>query len=284
MVATGIRRGLAAGLLAGILTGVFALVVGHDPMATAIRIEESQHADQADDPAAQQDDDHGAARTDHDGSAHGTHHDDDDGHAHDDGDGHAQDDEHLVSRTTQQALLPVATVVVGLGLGGLFGLAFALLRPRRRQGDWQASLVLGGAAWSVTVLLPTLTSPATPPGVGDPSSVDARTQAYLLTVASGILVVAALYGLAGRLTRTVLRAPARQAVIGAVTLLAGAILVAVLPSTLPGDGLPAELVWRFRLASLGSQTLLWAGIAVGVGLLWERAVHGGLTRKREAPR
>lgn len=271
MVAAGIRRGLAAGLLAGILAGVFALVVGHDPMAAAIRIEESQQADHADDPAARQDDDHGAARTDHDGSAHGTHPDDDDGHAPDDG--------HLVSRTTQQALLPVATVAIGLGLGGLFGLTFALLRPRRRQSDWQASLLLGGAAWSVTVLLPALTSPANPPGAGDPSTVDARTQGYLLTIGAGAVVVASLYGLAGHLTRTALRAPARQAVIGAATLLAGALLVAVLPSTLPGDGLPAELLWRFRLVSIGSQTLLWAGIAAGVGLLWERASHGGLTAR-----
>jgi hypothetical protein len=301
VIAAGIRRGLVAGLLAGILAGVFALVVGHDPMAAAIHIEEAQHADHADDPAAQRHGD-GEDSTDHHGSADDAHHDehdhDDHGHDdHDEGDGHDDeatededgdahgegddDHEHLFSRTTQQALLPVATVVVGLGLGGLFGLAFALLRPRRRHpGDWQASLKLGAAVWSATVLLPSLTFPANPPGVGDVAGVDVRTRGYLLAVGVGLLAVTALYGLARRLATTSLRGPARQALVGATALILGAGLLAALPSALPGDGFPAELLWRFRLVSIGSQTLLWTGIAVGVGLLWERASHGGLTADR----
>jgi hypothetical protein len=277
VIAAGIRRGLAAGLLAGILAGVFALVVGHDPMAAATRIEESQHADHADDPAAQQQD-HGASVADHDGSVDGTHHGDD-GHAHDDG--------HLVARATQQAMLPVATVVIGLGLGGLFGVVFALLRPHRlTPGDWRHSLMLGGVAWSVTVLLPTLTFPASPPGVGDPASVDTRTQGYLLTIGVGVLAAVALGGLARRLTVTTLHAPARQAVVGGAALLTGAATVALLPSASPGDGFPAGLLWEFRLVSIASQTLLWLGIAVGSGLLWERAAHGGLcngSRPADAP-
>jgi hypothetical protein len=144
--------------------------------------------------------------------------------------------------------------------------------------------MLGTAAWSATVLLPSLTFPANPPGVGDAAGVDARTQGYLITVGAGILAVAALYVLAGRLARTSLRAPARQAATGAATLLLGGAMVALLPSTLPGDGFPAELLWQFRLVSIGSQTLLWVGIAVGVGLLWERATHGGLTAGREGTR
>ncbi|HEV3476146.1 MAG TPA: CbtA family protein, partial [Rubrobacteraceae bacterium] len=34
---------------------------------------------------------------------------------------------------------------------------------------------------------------------------------------------------------------------------------------------PAELVWDFRLSSLGTQAVLWAGIGCIFGLLGERA-------------
>lgn len=263
-------------------------------MGAATAIEESGHADHAGDPTAQElsdgedsSDHHGSGDDAHHDDEHDDHHDDHDAADHEDavGQGDHDDHEHLFSRTTQQAMLPVATVVVGLGLGGLFGLAFALLRPHRRDaGDWQASLTLGAAAWSATVLLPGLTFPANPPGVADAAGVDARTRGYLLTIGAGLLAVAALYGLARRLTRTSLRGPARQTLVGSAALVLGAALLAALPSALPGDGFPAELLWRFRLVSIGSQTLLWAGIAIGVGLLWERASRGGLTTGREESR
>lgn len=286
MVAAGIRRGLAAGLLAGLLAGVFALVLGHDPMRAATAIEESGHADHAGDPTAQERRD-GEDSSDHHGSGDDAHHDDDahDPH-HDDhedavGQADADDHEHLFSRSTQQAMLPVASAVVGVGLGGLFGLAFALLRPYRRDpSDWRASLQLGAAVWGATVLLPSLTFPASPPGVGEAADVGARTGGHLLAVGTGLLAVISLYGLARRLATTSLWGPARQTLVGAAALVVGGVLLTALPSALPADGFPAELLWRFRLVSIGAQTLLWGGIAVGVGLLWERATRGGLTGDR----
>ena len=308
MVAAGIRRGLAAGLLAGILAGVFALVAGHEPMSEATRIEESlHHADHADDPAAQEQDDADASSTDQHGSDDDAHHehdhdqnghehshdheehdaeeadhshaddeahghaDDDQGHSHSDGeDGYAH--EHMFSHSTQRALLPLATIVLGLGLGGLFGLAFALLRPLRgSRGDWQASLQLGAVGWAVTVLAPTLTVPANPPGVGDATDMGARTQVYLLTIGAALATAVALTLLARRLARTSLSAPARQSLVTTATVAVATGLLAFLPSALPGDSFPAELLWRFRLVSIGSQSLLWAGVAIGVGLLWHRA-------------
>lgn len=285
MVAAGIRRGLAAGLLAGVLSGVFALVVGHEPMGGAMRIEASLQTDHADDPAAQEHHDarhalstdrHGSdeGADDHHDPAHASPEEAHEHHGHDEAAGHDDAHEHLVSRATQRTLLPVATIVLGLGLGGLFGLAFALLRPvRRTRGDWPASLRLGGVAWAVTVLAPALTVPANPPGVGEAADVGARTQAHLLTVGAALATAVVLTLVARRLAATSLSAPARQSLVAAATAVAAAVLLAVLPSALPGDGLPAELLWRFRLVSIGAQTLLWAGIAVGVGLLWDRAAR-----------
>lgn len=275
MVAAGIRRGLSAGLLAGVLAGAFALVVGHEPMGEAMRIEASRHSDHADDPAAQeQHDARHVSSTDRHGSAEDPddHHDPAHAPPEEAREDHAQD--HLFSRATQRAMLPVAAIVAGLGLGGLFGLAFALLRPvRRTRGDWLASLQLGGVAWAVTVLAPALTVPANPPGVGEAADVGARTQAYLLTVGAALATAVVLTLVARRLATTPLSAPARQSLVAAAGAVVAAGLLAALPSALPGDGFPAELLWRFRLVSLGTQTLLWAGVAVGVGLLWERAAR-----------
>lgn len=257
MLASSLRRGLAAGLVAGFLAGLFALVVGHNPMAEAIRLEEQAHHSPADDPAA---DDHAH---DHDGRAHdpGGHADEDDGH------------EHLFSRATQRLMLPVATTVVGLALGGLFGIAFAFVRPRLRETSaWRAHLKLGVVAWAVTVLAPALTFPPNPPGVGDPEAIDGRTGGYLLVIGSALAAAVALWVLAQRLrSRTALAPPIRQILVGGAVLAVGAVLLSILPRDLPGDGFPAELLWSFRFAAIGTQTLLWVGITTVSGLLWERS-------------
>jgi predicted cobalt transporter CbtA len=54
-------------------------------------------------------------------------------------------------------------------------------------------------------------------------------------------------------------------------LVAWALLATLLPGAdTPGDA-PAELVWSFRLSSLGTQAVLWAGIGCVFGVLGERA-------------
>lgn len=258
MLASSLRRGLAAGLVAGLLAGLFALAVGQDPMAEAVELRErTAHQGHADDPAA--DPDH------HDGH--------DDGHAHDDARTEPGDDhEHLVSRTTQQLLLPVGTAVSGTALGGLFGLLFAVARPRMREpDDWRASLKLGAVAWAAAVLAPTLTFPANPEGVGDAASVGERTGGYLAAVGAAALLALAAWALAERLRATTdLGAPTRQLLVGVAVLVAAGASLVLLPTALAGDAVAAEGLWRFRLASLGTQTLLWAGIAAGVGLLCDR--------------
>lgn len=277
MLTRSIRRGLAAGLFAGLLAGLFALVAGNDPMTQATLIEEAQHADHADDPVTQDrtHSDHGHAHDDGDehGHDHGDDHDHGEAHDHDDGDGHAHGDdhEHLFSRATQQALLPVATSVIGAALGGLFGIVFALVRPRRFDAsDWRASLKLGATAWAATVLAPLLTSPANPPGVGGAATVDARTQTYTITVVVALVVAAGLWLLSHQLRRAEWRDAPRQIVVGALAVVAVGSFIVLVPTQLPGDGFPAELLWRFRLTSFATQTLLWVGIAVAFGLWWDR--------------
>ena len=51
----------------------------------------------------------------------------------------------------------------------------------------------------------------------------------------------------------------------------------------PGDA-PADLVCVFRLSSLGTQVVLWAGIGCVFGLLGERAEGAARSMSREVAR
>jgi predicted cobalt transporter CbtA len=57
--------------------------------------------------------------------------------------------------------------------------------------------------------------------------------------------------------------------LGLVIVVSG-LFVGLPTATDPGE-FPAGLLWRFRLSSLGTELVLWAGLGVIFGLLCERA-------------
>lgn len=239
MLAEQIRRGLAAGLVAGVLAGVFAFVVGEIPVREAIALEE------ADDQAP---------------SAHPSEGDRD------------PEAEFPVPRATQEALLPVATALVGAAFGGLFGLSLHLLRPRLRDPHpWRSSLRLGAVAWLAFVAVPLVVAPPNPPAVGDGDAIAARSGWYLVAVGSSLAVAAAIWLLARRWRPPTWSAPERTVALAAIGVLAFGALLLVLPVETAAGSFPADLLWRFRLASFATQTLLWASIAATFGLLGVRA-------------
>ncbi|MBM0202063.1 CbtA family protein [Micromonospora sp. STR1s_5] len=226
-------RGLLAGLIAGLLAGAFAYVAGEPHVEAAIAIEEAAtHAD----PAT------GA-------------------HDHEDA---------LVSRTGQRGGLFLATGLFGAAMGGLLATAYVLLSRRRRgDDDGRSGLLLAGAALLGAVIVPFLKYPANPPAVGDPATIDQRTITYLLMVVLGLVAVWAGslgYRSVGAQAPPWLRA---AAAVGGF-LLVTAVSYVVMPSfqEVPAD-FPANLLWSFRLASLGTQVVLWTGI----GLLFAALMH-----------
>ena len=178
--------------------------------------------------------------------------------------------EQVFDRGEQKAGLILATALYGTSVGALFGLLSAFFRGLYRS-EWRRSLALAGAIFLGAVLLPFLKYPPNPPGVGaDPATLTERTLAYLATVALGMLAVLAAWRFARGLEKTSL--PVRDLTVGGI--LAG--LWAFLYLAMPEFGVaagraPAELVWDFRLSSLGTQLVLWAGIGCIFGLLGERA-------------
>ena len=234
---------MAAGLLAGLLAGLFAFFVGEPLLDRAISLEES------------------AALPEHSGVA----------HAHEE-DGHSHEAGTAFDRTTQKIGLFFATGLSGTFFGGLFGIAFAYFRGRMDLcGDWGRSLALAGAVFFGFALIPFLKYPANPPGVGDAGTIGARTAAYFALAGLSLLLVLAAWHMARLLRERGLSMPARQVAIGLGIAAAATTLFVTFPAPAdPGD-FPADLLWNFRLSSLGTQLVLWTALGAIFGALCERS-------------
>ena len=162
-----------------------------------------------------------------------------------------------------------------LAMGALFAVVFAVTYGR--VGNVSARLlslyVAGGMLLSL-YLVPALKYPPSPPALSLDETIQQRTLLYLLMVVlSGALFVGAVY--LGR--QLVDRLGAWNATLAA----AGAYIVAVLVVMLilptidetPGpllddagniayEGFPADVLYEFRLFSVGTQVVMWLTIAL----------------------
>lgn len=238
MIWTLVRRGLVVGVLAGLLAGLFAFVFGEPRVQDAIDIEEAASAQASLSlvPA------------------------------------HISD--WVVSRPEQRGGLFLATALYGIAAGGLFAIAFAVLRGRgARRTDWQLSNRLAAAIFVAVVLVPFVKYPANPPAVGDPDTIGDRTAYYAILLAGSLLAMLA----AARVVWSVREGapPWQRPLLGAGTFIAVAGgLALALPGIqeIPPD-FPAHLIWEFRLSSLGTQAVLWAALGVGFGIASHRAAR-----------
>lgn len=248
-------RGLIAGLFAGLLAGASAYVMGEPHIDSAIAIEEAA----------------GAA------------------HSHDAVGNNLPaevKEKPLVSRDVQRAGLFLATSLYGVALGGIFAVGFALLRRRlRTSSDTYASLGLAAAGYVGIVLVPFLKYPPNPPAVGDPETITKRTVTYLLTLVIGLLAVwagvAATRWADSRWSSAVW---IRLAVGGAAFLATVVAAYLILPTIneVPGS-FPATLLWKFRLASLGTQSTLWLMLGFGFAALVDRRTPVAEAKAEAAP-
>lgn len=231
MIRSLLVRGMLVGAVAGVLAFAFAFVFGEPQVQHAIDFEE-QLARQANEPAEPE----------------------------------------LVTRGIQRTIgLLTGTVVMGVALGGLFSLVFAWAYGRIGAFSPKVTAALLGLGAFVTVtLVPFTKYPANPPTVGSPDTIDKRTVLFLAMIAVTVLAAVA----AGRVRRQLLdRLGPWNASLVAVA--AFVLVVAVAQLILPAvhetpTGFPADVLYRFRLASLGINLTLWTTIALGFGAAAER--------------
>lgn len=253
MVGNLLLRGMLVGVVAGLLAFGFARVFGEPQVDRAIALEEQA-------AAAEQ-----AAS----------------------GQTMAEEPE-LVSRTTQAGIgLLTGVLVYGAAVGGLFSLAFAYVYGRVGRLGARATaglLALGG--FIALVAVPFLKYPATPPAVGNPETIGARTELFFVMMAVSLLAAVAAVGLAQRLWAN--RGGWNASIIAAAAFV---VVVAIAQYALPTvnevpEGFPADLLWYFRTASLGMHVVLWSVIGLGFGALAERniAEHRPAAQTRPAIR
>jgi predicted cobalt transporter CbtA len=184
-------------------------------------------------------------------------------------DGHH--DEQLVSRDGQKGGLFLATALYGAAMGGLLATAYTVLRRRlRTPNDTRAALGLAGAALIGIVLVPYLKYPPNPPAVGNPDTIDQRTISYLAIVVIGLVAVWAAVVAARTQPDEWRRALAGAA--GFLVVVAVGYLLLPTVDEVP-DTFPATLLWNFRIASLGTQAVLWTALGLGFAALATRPVR-----------
>jgi hypothetical protein len=154
------------------------------------------------------------------------------------------------------------------------------------------SLYIAGGMLVSLYVVPSLKYPASPPALSLDETLRQRTLLYLLmVVVSAALLVAAVY-LGRRLQERLGTWNATLAGAGAY-LVAIAVLMLILPAIdeTPGplrddagvivyEGFPADVLYDFRLYSLGTQVVMWATIALVFAPLASRL----LDSRREALR
>ena len=234
-------RVVLAGLGAGGLAGLYSLLVTERALAPALAIEEARESA---------------------------------------GHGHEHTGE-LFSRPEQLLGGFLGTVLAGVVVAVLFAAVYGAVRHRLPgRTDVARTALLAGTGFGVLALLPALKVPANPPAVGDPATVGARTAVYatvLLCGVLGVLLVSALVSWlrsrgAGDAATAICATSA-----GAVLLALVLVLVPDNPDTIAAD-VPADVVWNFRLASLGQLAVLWTALGLLSGWLLDR-----LTRRPASP-
>jgi predicted cobalt transporter CbtA len=184
--------------------------------------------------------------------------------------------EEIFSRSTQKVGLFFATGLFGVTVGGVFGIVYAFFRDRLAAGsDLGRSISLSGAIFVGAFLIPFLKYPANPPSVGDPSTIRERTAAYFALVALSLLTMLVAWLSARALKARGFDAPRRRLMVGVGLVLVVAVLFLSLPAGPSAEGFPSGVLWAFRLSSLGTQVVFWAGLGLLFGWLCERARRKG---------
>ncbi|MFM0064747.1 CbtA family protein [Paraburkholderia aspalathi] len=224
--------GMLAGIAAGLLTFGFARLVGEPQVDQAISFEEKADAAKGEAPEPE-----------------------------------------LVSRGTQAGLgLLTGVVTYGAAFGGLFSLVFAYAYGRvgtlsaRALSAW---LALG--AFITLVIVPNIKYPANPPSVGDPETIGMRTGLFFLMIA--ISLAAMVFSLKVR-RRAALKLGAWNG-----SIVAGVVFVAIIAAvqlSMPTinevpAAFPAVLLWKFRVAAIGMQVIMWTTLGLLFGALVERS-------------
>lgn len=159
----------------------------------------------------------------------------------------------------------LAGVILGISIGALFGIVFALSRNSLPgNNDIKKAFVLAGIMWFTIYLIPFLKYPANPPTVGDGETVVLRAILYLSFIAISGFGAIAFYKLSKKF----------QNKKKFVALIGYGVFISTVFFTMPENPdeitVPMDLVNEFRIMSIIGVTSFWVSIGLILGFFWNR--------------
>jgi predicted cobalt transporter CbtA len=226
---------VVAGMLAGFVASVLLTFTAEPVIDQAIALEEARHAAEPHEPGA-------------------------------------PEEPEIVARGDQKGVGRFAAYSLGGGAYGvLFGITFLALR--RKDGTtspadaFRRSLLAGAFMAGALTVMPFLKYPPNPPAVGDPATISERQWKYLALIFASVVVFALAARLSSRLRERGWTDDERLIAVALAIAVPLGIVLAALPPYRDPIEVPANLVWRFRIATLGGNLLLWSVLTMTFGAL-----------------
>ena len=168
-------------------------------------------------------------------------------------------------RIWQKSGQVLAGVILGIAMGSLFGIVYALSRNSLPgKTDVVKAVVLSLIMWITIYLIPFLKYPANPPTVGDSETVVFRAILYIsFIVVSGVSVL-----LFYKLSKKFQNNKKYLGVIGYGVFIS--VVFFVMPENPDEITAPMNLVMEFRFMSVLGVTSFWASIGIILGLFWKK--------------
>lgn len=178
----------------------------------------------------------------------------------------------LFSRGVQANIgMGFGVLAFGVAMGALFAVAYCVVYGRvGNLSPRLLSVLLAGGMFLSLYVIPFLKYPASPPAVSLDETIRQRTLLYLMMVVLSVVLLAGAVWL-GRNLLERFGAWSASLIAAAAYIVGIAVVMIVLPTIdeMP-DGFPAQVLYEFRLYSLGTQLVLWTVIAVVFGSTVQR--------------
>ena len=173
--------------------------------------------------------------------------------------------EHESYRIWQKSGQVLAGMILGIAMGSLFGIIYALSRNSLPgKNDVTKTVILAGIMWITIYLIPFLKYPANPPTVGDAETVVLRSILYISFIAISGIGALVFYKLSQKLQSD----KKYLGILGYVTFIVIAFFV--MPENPDEVTAPMNLVNEFRLMSVLGVTSFWISVGFILGLFWNK--------------
>ena len=168
-------------------------------------------------------------------------------------------------RTWQKSGQVLAGVILGVAMGSLFGIVYALSRNSLPgKTDVTKAMILSLIMWITIYLIPFLKYPANPPTVGDGDTVILRAVLYVSFIAISGISALLFYKISKKFQN-------KKKYLG---ILGYGIFISVVFFAMPENPdeitAPMNLVTEFRFMSVLGVTSFWGSIGIILGLFWKK--------------